>query len=52
MVRVDWSSSFWLHTTMRLMVWVIIEKQDVSVMLLADCFLFVRETEVQDRAWL
>lgn len=35
-MRVDWSSSFWLHTIMRLMVWVIIEKQDVSVMLLAD----------------
>ena len=51
-MRVDWSSSLWLHTIMRFMVWVIIEKQDGPVLLLAHCFLFVRETKVQDRAWL
>ena len=35
-MRVDWTSSFWLHTIMPLVVWVITEKRDASVLLLAE----------------
>lgn len=51
-MRVDWTSSFWLHTTTQLMAWVIIEKQDVSVRLPGELLSFVRKTRIQGRAGL
>lgn len=39
-MRVDWTSSLWLHTILQLVAWVITEKQDVPVLLLAECVFF------------